>query len=323
MTPFPEMNKSTRIFVAGHNGMVGKALVRSLKNHGYYNILVENKDSLNLLDSSAVESWFRRNNPEIVILAAARVGGIMANRDHPYEFLDENLRIQSNTIKASFINNVSTFVFLGSSCIYPARCHQPMKEDDLMSGKLELTNEGYALAKISGLKLCQYLRRQYEFNAISLMPPNLYGPGDNFDLQTSHVVPGMIRKFHQAHSQRSSYVECWGTGQVRREFMYVDDLANAIIFCIKNQNSHTLRKIIDDYGFINTGVGNDVTISELAKYIASLLGYEGFIRWDDSKPDGIQQKLLDSSNFLNLGFKPTTSLHDGLLMTYDYYRSTL
>lgn len=304
------MDKSVKIFIAGHKGMVGSACWRILKKSGYSNLIGKSSKELDLKNQSLVREFFEKEKPNIVINAAAKVGGILANNDYPYEFLIENMLIQNNLIHYSFINDVKKFIFLGSSCIYPKFCNQPIKENYLLSGKLEPTNQWYALAKISGVKLIEALKTQYNKNYVSLMPTNLYGPNDNFDLKTSHVLPALIRKFHDAKISNAKKVILWGSGKPLREFLHVDDLAKAVKMFIENNFKDNLY---------NVGSGKDISIEDLAYKIKLLTNYKGNIIWDTSKPDGTPKKLMDSSIVNKMGFKPEIDLDLGLKMTYDWY----
>ncbi|MDY6944035.1 MAG: GDP-L-fucose synthase, partial [Pseudomonadota bacterium] len=286
------MNKNARVFVAGHRGLVGSAIVRRLEAGGFEHLLLRTRAELDLCSQAAVDDFFRTERPEYVFLAAAKVGGIHANDIYPAEFIRDNLLIQTNVINAAYEHGVSKLLFLGSSCIYPKHAPQPMPEDCLLTGPLEPTNEWYAVAKIAGIKMCQAYRRQYGFNAISLMPTNLYGPGDNFDLANSHVLPALIRKFHEAKEAETPTVTVWGTGNPRREFLHVDDLADACVFLMDHYESEQI---------VNVGVGEDVSIAELASLVAKVVGYEGRIVYDTSKPDGTPRKLLDVSRLRDLG----------------------
>ena len=314
------IKKTDLIFVAGHKGMVGSAIKRELLRSGYKNLITSDKKDLNLLDYNSVENWFIKNKPNVVILAAAKVGGIEANFKFPTEFILENLKIQNNVIENSWKNNVKRFLFLGSSCIYPKLASQPIKEESLLSGALEMTNESYAIAKIAGLKLCAALRKQYNFDVISLMPTNLYGPGDNYHPTNSHVLPALIRKFHEAKSKGEKQVVCWGTGNPLREFLHVDDLANASIFALeKYRHSHFLDKGENFPEFLNIGTGKDIKIKDLASLIAKEISFEGKIIWDESKPDGTPRKLLDISRIEKLGWKSNISLERGIKETVKSY----
>jgi len=298
------------IFVAGHAGLVGSAIVRNLQNYGFRNILVRPRKELDLRCLDEVQSFFAANRPEAVIVAAAKVGGIQANNNYPVDFLLENLQIQNNVIATSFESGVKKLLFLGSSCIYPKLAPQPIQEGSLLTGPLEPTNEPYALAKIAGIKLCQAYARQYGANFISAMPTNIYGPGDNFDLEKSHVLPALIRKVHEAKVNGSREVVLWGTGSPRREFLHADDLADAVRFLLEEYHSPQI---------INVGYGEDVTIRELVELIASVIGLEIEILFDPSKPDGTPRKLLDSTRLRALGWKPRISLTDGITQTYHWF----
>jgi GDP-L-fucose synthase len=300
-----------RIYIAGHRGLVGAAITRALKKEGYDNPIVRTHQELDLTEQSAVRTFFHDVRPEVVIMAAARVGGIHANNSRPAEFLRDNLLMQENVIDAAYRSGTGKFVFLGSSCIYPRMAPQPITEDSLLTGPLEPTNEWYAIAKIAGLKMCQAYRREFGFKAISLMPTNLYGPGDNFDLQNSHVLPALIRKFHEAKNRGDSSVEIWGSGTPRREFLHVDDLANAVIFMLQNY---------DDERIVNVGWGEDVTIRELAQMIKLAVGYGGGLNFDPSKPDGTPRKLLDVSRMKGLGWRPRIPLKAGIESTYAWFK---
>lgn len=303
-----------KIYVAGHRGMVGSALVRSLKNKGYDNLLLRTHNELDLTRQLKVEEFFKNERPDVVFLAAAKVGGIKANIENPTGFLMDNLIIQHNIIKSAFDNEVEKLVFLGSSCIYPTKSKQPMKEEYLLSGPLEKTNEGYALAKIAGLKACEYYNKQYGVDFISIMPPNLYGINDNFDLKTAHVVASLIRKMHEAKLSNDSQVEIWGSGNQYRELMFVDDMADATIFAFENYN---------DSHFINIGTGVDYTIKDIAEKIKDVVGYNGELYFNKSKPDGMFRKVLDVSKFSKLGWKSKISLEKGLEITYKWYLDQL
>ena len=305
-----EMELSSKIFVAGHRGMVGSAIWRELQARGFRHLIGKPRAELDLLNQSAVQKFFESERPDFVFLAAAKVGGIQANQLEPAAFLNENLQIQSNVIDAAWKSGVKKLLNLGSSCIYPKLAPQPMKEDYLLSGPLEPTNEWYAVAKIAGLKLVQAYRRQHNADFISAMPTNLYGINDTFDLTTSHVVPAMIRKFHEAKTSNRGEVVLWGTGTPRRELMYADDLARACIFLMENYS---------DESFINVGTGKDVTIAELAELVKNIVGYKGAIVWDKSKPDGTPRKLLDVSRLTALGWKPQVDLATGLRLTYEAF----
>lgn len=305
------MNSSNRIYVAGHTGLVGSALVRRLRGEGYNNLALRTIDELDLTRADDVHAFFQTEKPEYVFLAAARVGGILANATYPVEFLRENLLIQLNVIEAAAEHGVERLLFLGSSCIYPKHAPQPMKEEHLLTGSLEPTNEPYAIAKIAGIKLCQAYVRQYGMRFVSAMPTNLYGPGDNFDLQTSHVLPALIRKFHEAKLEGRSEVEIWGTGSPRREFLHVDDLADACLFIMNHGDPPDL---------FNVGVGEDITIRELAELVGAVVGFEGRLVFDSSKPDGTPRKLLDVSLLSSMGWSPRISLRTGIEETYSWYQ---
>ena len=308
------MTPDAPIFVAGHTGLVGSAIVRKLQAAGFGNLLLRSRAELDLRDQHAVESFFARERPQFVFLAAARVGGILANNSHPAEFLRDNLLIESNVIDSARRHGVRKLLFLGSSCIYPKHAPQPMTEDCLLTGPLEPTNEWYAIAKIAGLKLCQAYRRQYGFDAICVMPTNVYGPGDNFNLQDSHVVPALLRKFHEAKVSRAPEVEIWGTGTPHREFLHVDDLADACLFLMRGYGGEM---------WLNVGWGEDVSIAELASLVAKTVGYDGPMRFDTSKPDGTPRKLLDVSRLTALGWKARIPLVDGLTDTYRWFLENL
>jgi GDP-L-fucose synthase len=305
------LDPRARIYVAGHRGLVGSALLRALNNQGYENLILRTHEQLDLTEQSSVRDFFRHSKPEIVIMAAARVGGIHANNSRPAAFLRDNLLMQDNVIDAAHRFGAGKFVFLGSSCIYPRMAAQPISEDSLLTGPLEPTNEWYAVAKIAGLKMCQAYRREYGFNAIALMPTNLYGPGDNFDLNDSHVLPALIRKFHEAKRRGEATVEIWGTGTPRREFLHVDDLADAVLFMLQNY---------DDEKIVNVGWGEDVTIRELAEMIKSATGYTGGLIFDPSKPDGTPRKLLEVSRMNALGWRPRIPLKAGIESTYSWFK---
>lgn len=304
------MNKNSRIFVAGSRGLVGSAIIRSLRQHAFSNLLAPSHQDLDLTSAEAVARFFASERPEYVFLAAAKVGGILANATYPADFIRDNLAIELNVIHAARLNGVRKLEFLGSSCIYPKFAPQPMKEEYLLTGALEPTNEWYAIAKITGIKLCQAYWKQYGFKAISLMPTNLYGPGDNFDLQNSHVVPALIRKFHEAQSEHRPEVIVWGTGTPRREFLHVDDLASAAVFLMERYEKPEI---------LNVGVGEDVTIAELAQLIARCIGYEGRLVFDTSKPDGTPRKLLDVTRLHQLGWRHSISLENGIRSTYQWF----
>jgi GDP-L-fucose synthase len=305
------MEKSARIYVAGHRGMVGSAIVRKLKAEGLNNIITKTSSELDLRSQKDVNKFFATEKPAFVFLAAAKVGGILANNTLRAEFLYDNLMIESNVIHQSFVHNVTKLLFLGSSCIYPKLAPQPMKEDALLSGYLETTNEPYAIAKIAGIKLCESYRLQYGSNFISAMPTNLYGPNDNYDAQTSHVLPALIRKFSEGRAEGKPTVELWGSGTPLREFLHVDDLANACMYLMQHY---------DELQFVNVGCGNEVTIAEVAALIKKLCAYQGEIIWDNSKPDGTPRKLMDSSKIFSLGWRPEIGLEEGLRRVIDEYQ---
>jgi len=304
------MNKDSKIYVAGNRGLVGSAIVRLLNSRGYVNILSTPSSHWDLRRQEDVERFFRLNQPEYVFLSAAKVGGIGANNNFPAEFIYDNLMIQSNVIDSAKKFGVKKLLFLGSSCIYPKICNQPIKEEYLLSGPLELTNECYSIAKIAGIKMCQSYKKQYGFNAISLMPTNLYGPNDNFDLENSHVLPSLIRKIHEAKQLNLPYVNCWGDGSSMREFLHVDDLAEACLLCMESY---------DDSEIINVGTGKDMTIKELVKLVSNIIGYNGEVHWDTSKPNGTHRKVLNIDRIKSLGWNPKISIHDGLYKTYQWY----
>ena len=314
------IEKNDLIFIAGDKGMVGSAIKRSLLRNGYSNLITASKKDLDLSDYKSVKQWFELHKPQIVILAAARVGGIYANYRFPCDFILENLKIQTNVIEIAKENNVKRFLFLGSSCIYPKICKQPIKEESLLTGALEITNEPYAIAKIAGLKLCSAMRKQYNFDAISLMPTNLYGPGDNYHATNSHVLPSFINKFHTAMEKNYKEVVCWGTGNPLREFLHVDDLADACIFALeKYQILISNDKFKDQTEFLNVGTGNDISIKDLANIIARKIGFKGKIIWDKSKHDGTPRKLLDVSRINKLGWHASISLEKGIEETIKSY----
>ena len=314
------MNTESKIYVAGNTGLVGSAIVRMLHWKGYTNILSSPSSHWDLRRQEDVERFFRINEPEYVYLAAAKVGGICANKDYPGHFIYDNLMIQSNIINAARKFGVKKLLFLGSSCIYPKMCEQPIKEEYFMTGPLEPTNDAYAIAKIAGVKMCQAYRKQYGFNAISLMPTNLYGPNDNFDLETSHVLPAMIAKYHNATTDGYTIdmggpwwpdVNLWGDGSARREFLHVDDLAEACYTCMKDYDSPEI---------INVGTGEDITIKELSEIISKVTKFPGFTNWDTTKPNGTPRKLLDVTKIKSLGWKPKISLEEGIEKTYEWYK---
>jgi len=308
------MNKSSKIYIAGHRGMVGSALLRKLKADGYGNFVLRTSAELDLRNQQAVHDFFAKEKPEYVFLAAAKVGGIMANNTFRAEFIYENMMIQNNIIHASYLNDVKKLMFLGSSCIYPKMAPQPLKEDYLLTGPLEYTNEPYAIAKIAGIKMCDAYRAQYGCHYISVMPTNLYGPNDNYDLHNSHVLPALIRKFHEAKTTGSQSVTIWGTGKPKREFLHADDLADACVF---------LMQQYDEAGLVNIGTGEDLEIAELAEMISEVVGFQGEVIYDRSKPDGTPRKLMDVSKLHSLGWKHRTGLREGLALVYEDFKSTL
>ena len=310
------MKKDSKIYIAGHSGLVGSAILRKLQSGGYSNLILMAHQELNLEIQKDVNKFFKRERPEYVFLAAARVGGIYANSTYPADFIYKNIMIQTNVLHCAYLFGVKKLLFLGSSCIYPRECPQPMKEEYLLSGHLEPTNEPYAVAKIAGIKMCQAYSKQYGTNFISVMPTNLYGSNDNYDTLNSHVIPGLIRRFHEAKVGRRPFVEAWGTGNPRREFMHSDDLADACIF-IMNLEKEVLASALDSQNpIINIGTGEDITIRELTQMIAEVIDYKGEIRWDSTKPDGSPQKLLNVSRINRLGWKHKTALKEGLVFTY-------
>lgn len=304
------MNKNTKIYVAGHNGMVGSAIWRALEAKGYQNLIGRSSAELNLINQEAVTNFMISEKPEVVIDAAARVGGILANNDFPYQFIMENMQIQNNLIDSALKTDVRKFIFLGSSCIYPKLAPQPLKEEYLLTDTLEPTNEWYAIAKITGVKACQAIRKQFDKDYVSLMPTNLYGTNDNFDLNTSHVLPAMIRKFHEAKENDNASVNLWGSGTPMREFLFVDDMAEAVVFALENK--------LPDYLY-NVGTGEDLTIKDLAETIQKITGHLGEIIWDATKPDGTPRKLMDVSKMHKLGWKHKTNLEIGVKKTYDWF----
>ena len=316
---------SDRFFVAGAHGMAGSAIVRALKRGGYGDsahggvLLTPSRQELNLLNDTAVNHWMSEQKPDVVVLAAATVGGIEANRSRPADFLLENLRIETQTIEAAWRNGVRRLLFLGSSCIYPKFAQQPIREESLLAGTLEPTNAWYAIAKIAGIKLCEALRIQHEFDAISLMPTNLYGPGDNYHPSNSHVLPALVRRFHEAKEQSAESVECWGTGKPLREFLHADDLGEACVFALENWSALDKDAPRDDEGkplaFLNVGTGIDLSIRELAEQIAGTIKYQGYIHWDHTKPDGTPKKQLDVSRLTNMGWRARIALKEGLVRT--------
>ncbi len=304
------MKKTSKIYVAGHNGLVGSAITRRLKSIGYKNIVTRSRAELDLLNETAVKKFFQTEKPEYVFLAAAKVGGIMANHTKPAEFIHQNLVIQNNIIHHSYLSDIKKLLFLGSSCIYPKMAPQPIKEEYLLTGPLEATNAPYAIAKIAGITMCQSYNRQYDTNFISAMPTNLYGPGDNFDLENSHVIPAMIRKFHEAKINNKPTVTLWGSGTPKREFLFVDDLADGCIFLMNNYN---------DSSIINIGTGTDISIRQLANLIKKTTNYSGKIVWDTSKPNGTPRKLLRMKKIHHLGWKHNEELETGLKETYQWF----
>jgi GDP-L-fucose synthase len=308
------MDNDSKVLVAGANGMVGSAIVRNLESKGFTNIIKGTRDDVDFTNQDETERYFCSKEPEYVFLAAAKVGGIMANSNYKADFLTENLQIQTNIIQQSYNFGVKKLLFLGSSCIYPKFATQPITEDQLMTGALEPTNDAYAIAKIAGIMMCQAYRQQYGFNAISLMPTNLYGFNDNFDLQSSHVLPALIRRFHEAKVSQAPYVECWGDGSPMREFLYVDDLAEACRVCMERY---------DGAEHLNVGTGRDVTIKELTEKIAKVIGYSGEIRWDTSKPNGTPRKVLNVDKIKSLGWEPTVGLYEGISRSYEWYKENV
>lgn len=304
------MNFDSKIYIAGHNGLVGSSILRKLKKEGYSNLVYISSKDLDLRDTNSTFKFFETENIEYVFLAAARVGGIVANNEYPADFIKDNLMIQTNVIDASYKTGVKKLLFLGSTCIYPKFAPQPLKEEYLLTGELEPTNEPYAIAKIAGIKMCQSYNRQYGTNFISAMPTNLYGPHDNFDLKTSHVLPALIRKFHEAKVKGLPTVEVWGTGKPRREFLYVDDLADACLFLMNNYEGNDI---------VNIGVGKDISIRELAEKINKVVGYKGKIVFDTTKPDGTPRKLVDVTKINDLGWQASTSLDEGIKITYQWF----
>ena len=314
------INKSSKIFIAGHRGLVGSAIVRQLEQNGYSNLITRTRNELDLRNQANVESFFRDISPDCVILAAAKVGGILANDTYPADFISDNIAIQTNVIRSAHVFNTGKLIFLGSSCIYPKLAPQPLKEEYLLTGPLEPTNEWYAIAKIAGIKMCQAYRKQHGNDFFSLMPTNLYGPRDNFDLKTSHVLPALIRKFHEAkgsHGTDDSPVTLWGTGSPKREFLYVDDMADATVFAME-QPSNSIFDVAPD-GILNVGVGEDISISQLAELIKSTLSSNSEIVYDTSKPDGTPRKLMDVSRINKLGWKAQTPLNEGIRLSHQWF----
>lgn len=310
--------KNKKIYLAGHTGMVGSAILRELQKEGYKNIIHQELAELDLRNQYTVQKFFSDTRPEFVIIAAAKVGGILANNTYRAEFLYDNLMIEANLIHTSYLNKVEKVVFLGSSCIYPKLAPQPLKEEYLLTDVLEFTNEPYAIAKIAGIKMCESYYRQYDCNYISAMPTNLYGPNDNFNLETSHVLPALIRKFHEAKVNKSDSVTIWGTGKPLREFMYVEDLANAIVFMMESIEARDLYE--NGITHLNVGSGKDITISDLAKMISDIVEYEGKIEYDSTKPDGAPRKLMDVKRLNSLGWKYKTELKDGIIKSYEFFK---
>lgn len=308
------MDKNSKIYIAGHNGMVGSAIKRKLELEGYNNIITRTSSELNLINQSSVSNFFELENPEYVFLCAAKVGGILANNDYKANFIYENIMIQSNIIHSSYLYNVKKLLFLGSSCIYPKNAPQPLKEDYLLTGLLETTNDAYAIAKISGIKMCEAYRKQYNCNFISVMPTNLYGKGDSYNLNTSHVLPALIRKIHEAKINKSPYVEVWGDGKPKREFLNVDDLADACYFLMNNYN---------DSEIINIGCGEDITITELVHIIKGIIGYNGDIKYLTNKPNGTMRKVLDVTKINNLGWKSKIDLITGIRKVYNEFKNEI
>lgn len=308
------MQKTKKIYIAGHRGMVGSAVFRALKSKGYTNLIGKTSKELDLRNQQAVFNFYEKERPEVVIDAAAKVGGILANNDYPYQFLMENMQIQNNLIDGAFKLGIKKFIFLGSSCIYPKFAPQPLKEEYLLTDSLESTNEWYAIAKITGVKACQSIRKQFNRDYVSLMPTNLYGTYDNFDLDTSHVLPAMLRKFHEAKQNVNAPVKLWGSGTPMREFLYVDDMAEAVVFALENQLSDHLY---------NVGSGKDITIKELAQTIQKVVGHKGKILWDASKPDGTPRKLMDVSKMKNSGWTYSTELEQGIEKTYAWFLNNI
>ena len=301
------MDKDSLIYVAGHRGLVGSAICRALASAGYKKLLTRTHAELDLCDQVAVRDFFTQHKPDVVVLAAAKVGGIHANATYPAEFIYQNLQIQNNVIDSAYRNDCKKLLFLGSSCIYPKLCPQPIKEEYLLTGPLEPTNDAYALAKIAGIKMCQAYRKQYGFDAISAMPTNLYGPGDNYHPENSHAIPALIRRFHEAKVAGAEKVTIWGTGNARREFLYVDDMAEACVFLLENYS---------DFEHVNVGCGDDISISDAARLVARVVGFEGRIDTDPTKPDGTPRKLMDCSRLFSMGWQPVVPLPEGLKLAY-------
>jgi GDP-L-fucose synthase len=311
------IDKKTKIYVAGHTGMVGSAIVRKLRSEEYTNLILRTVNELDLINQNKTSRFFEKEKPEVVIIAAAKVGGILANNTLRAEFIYNNLMISANIIHAAYLNGVEKLIFLGSSCIYPKLASQPIKEEYLLTDLLEFTNEPYAIAKITGIKLCESYYRQYDSNFYSVMPTNLYGPNDNFDLNSSHVLPALIRKIHEAKTDKKKSFEIWGTGKPKREFLFVDDLADAIFFLLNNINASDLYQ--NNLTHLNVGTGEDLSISELAQKIKSIIGFEGEITYDSTKPDGTPRKLLDVTRINKLGWNYKTSLEEGIQKTYNWF----
>lgn len=305
------MDKNAKIYVAGHMGLVGSAFVRELNKQGFNNLIIRTRDELDLISTESVQNFFEKEKPEYVFLAAARVGGIVANNTYPADFIRDNLIIQNNVIENAYKNKVKKLLFLGSSCVYPKKSPQPIKEEYLLAGELEETNKAYAIAKIAGIVMCQSYAKQYGMKSVIVMPTNLYGPNDNFDLENSHVLPAMIRKFDDAKNKNQEHVTLWGTGEPKREFLHVDDLANACVFLMNDYN---------DSDIINIGTGEDLSILELANIMKETVGYEGEIKWDASRPDGTPRKLLDVSKIHNLGWKHKVGIEEGIRQVYEWYK---
>lgn len=306
------ISKNRKIYIAGHRGMVGSAIVQSLKEKGYINLITVKSSDLDLRDQQATNQFIANQQPDVVIIAAARVGGIMANNEYPWQFIYDNLMIELNLINAAHQHNIQDIIFLGSSCIYPKHAVQPLKEEYLLTGSLEPTNQWYAIAKITGIKLCQALNQQYERNYISVMPTNLYGPKDNFDLKTSHVLPAMIRKFHEAKENGNKVVPIWGSGLPKREFLHVKDLAESVRFIMEYEGEL-------EYDLINAGTGRDLSIKELAEIVQKVVGHKGDVDWDSSKPDGAPRKLMDISRINELGWSANIELEEGIQNTYKWF----
>ena len=313
------MHKTSLVFIAGYTGLVGSAIVRKLQADGYTNLLLKTQDELNLENQFEVIKFFAEHKPEYVFLSAAKVGGILANNTYPADFIYSNLMIQTNVIHAAYQIGVKRLIFLGSSCIYPKLAPQPLKEEYLLTGKLEATNESYAIAKIAGIKMCEAYNRQYGVNFISIMPTNLYGPNDNFDLQTSHVLPAMIRKFHDAKLSKSQEIFLWGTGAPKREFLHVDDLASACVLLMELDEKNLTTILFFPNSLVNVGVGEDMSIKELAELIKKIVGYNGEVKWDTTKPDGTSRKVLDVSKICSLGWTHKINIEQGIIQVYQWY----